>query len=145
MKPTEAVTATDHGCGRARKVKLQRSSASAEGPIAGCGEARRGYAVCEERRAGKQSRLTIFCDATGAGSALYFRALSGACDSDMLILRARWSEKDAGKPGLSTPADEGEEQGAVALACNFSRAEEVKARAASPHCQCHCARAPTRP
>ena len=89
----------------ARKVKLQRSSAvrrastsaSAEGPIAGCGEAR----VCEERRAGKQSRLTIFCDATGAGSALYFRALSGACDSDMLILRARWSEKDAGKAGLS--------------------------------------------
>ena len=112
MKPTEAVTATDHGCGRARKVKLQRSSASAEGPIAGCGEARRGYAVCEERRAGKQSRLTIFCDATGAGSALYFRALSGACDSDMLILRARWSEKDAGKPGLSTPADEGQDSGA---------------------------------
>ena len=82
--------------------------ASAEGPMLGCGET----SVCEERRAGKQSRLTIFCDATGAGSALYFRVLSGACDSDMLILRARWSEKDAGKPGLSTPADEGQDSGA---------------------------------
>ena len=109
MKPTEAVTATDHGCGRARKLKLQRSRMPVQkGRSQGCGEA----SVCVKERAGKQSQLTIFCDATGAGSALYFRALSGACDSDMLILRARWSEKDAGKPGLSTPADEGQDSGA---------------------------------
>lgn len=98
MKPTGAVTATDHGCGRAQKVKLQRSRvASAVGPMGGCGEA----SVCEKKRAGKQRQLTIFCDATGAGSSLYFRTLSGACDSDMLILRARWRSKDAGKTGLS--------------------------------------------
>lgn len=96
MKPTGAVTATDHGCGRARKIKPPTvEGASAVGPKMGCGEA----SVCEKERAGKQSRLTIFCDATGAGSSLYFRALSGACDSDMLILRARWRSKDAGKAG----------------------------------------------
>ena len=83
MKPTGAVTATDHGCGRARKVKLQRSRVPVQkGRWQGCGEA----SVCVKERAGKQSRLTIFCDATGAGSSLYFRVLSGACDSDMLTL-----------------------------------------------------------
>ena len=111
MKPTEAVTATDHGCGRARKVKLQRSSASAEGPIAGCGEARRGYAVCERRRAGKQSRLTIFCDATGAGSSLYFRALSGACFCDMIVMIAgAVVVEGSGRVGPGA-VDEGEGEG----------------------------------
>jgi hypothetical protein len=40
------------------------------------------------RRTGKQSQLTSFCDATGAGSSLYFRALSGACFCDMIVIIA---------------------------------------------------------
>jgi hypothetical protein len=40
------------------------------------------------RGTGKQSSLTIFCDATGAGSSLYFRALSGACFCDMIVIIA---------------------------------------------------------
>jgi hypothetical protein len=40
------------------------------------------------RGTGKQSQLTIFCDATGAGSSLYFRALSGACFCDMIVIIA---------------------------------------------------------
>lgn len=93
----------------------------------GCGEA----SVCEKERAGKQSRLTIFCDATGAGSSLYFRALSGACDSDMLILRARWRSKDAGKTGLSA-GRRGLGAGAVALACNFTRSRGRAVGLAAP-------------
>ncbi len=86
MKPTGTVTVTDHGRWARAKLKTPTvEGASAEGP-SGRGAAKRVYAT---ERAGKQSKLTIFCDATGAGSSLYFRVLSGACDSDMLILRAR--------------------------------------------------------
>jgi hypothetical protein len=37
----------------------------------------------------KQRQLTIFCDATGAGSSLYLRALSGISGCDIVII-ARW-------------------------------------------------------
>ncbi len=121
----------DHGRGRAQKVKLQRSRVAVHrrADERGCGEA----SVCEKEKAGKQSQLTIFCDATGAGSSLYFRALSGACDSDMVIVRGRWRSKDAGKTGLSA-GRRGLGVSAVALACNFTRSNRTvvgEARAAS--------------
>jgi hypothetical protein len=54
--------------------------------------------VCASERAG--SKLTIFCAATGAGlSSLYFRDLSGACDSDMFIIAAREVVEGAGAGG----------------------------------------------
>jgi hypothetical protein len=38
---------------------------------------------CGARQQGRQ--LTSFCAAPGAGSSLYFRGLSGACDCDIVI------------------------------------------------------------
>lgn len=49
------------------------------------------------RGARKQSQLTIFCDATGAGSSLYFRALSGGICCDIVVIARWWWTKDPGR------------------------------------------------
>jgi hypothetical protein len=51
------------------------------------------------RGTGKQSSLTIFCDATGAWSSLYFRALSGACFCDMIVVIAGVVVEGSGRAG----------------------------------------------
>jgi hypothetical protein len=60
------------------------------------------------RETGKQSQLTNFCDATGAGSSLYFRGLSGACFCDMIVIIAgAVVVEGSGRAGPGA-ADEGE-------------------------------------
>jgi hypothetical protein len=76
--------------GRQRRTRSSQWSRQKGRSGSGAGEAGRGQVV----GAGKNSRLTIVCDATGAGSSLYFRALSGTCFCDMTVVIARWWSKD---------------------------------------------------
>ena len=48
-----------------------------------------GLGVRDAVGARKQRQLTIFCDATGAGSSLYLRALSGTFGCDIAVI-APW-------------------------------------------------------
>lgn len=84
--------------------------------------------MCRERvlRTGKQSQLTIFCDATGAGSSLYFRDLSGGCFCDMTVVIARAVVvKGSGRkgPGFATTRVGG--GGCSSVACAISRADKT--------------------
>jgi hypothetical protein len=92
MKLRAAVTVLGKGT-----CDAQLETPTVEGAV-GPNEGRRVASVCgmmhvvvgrEVGGARKQSQLTIFCDATGAGSSLYLRALSGIFGCDIVII-ARW-------------------------------------------------------
>lgn len=107
MKPTALVTATgDAALGepvllqRSRALRAQRMERRATQRMQAAAEGRDRKGA--SGRTG--SRLTIFCGATGVGSSLYFRALSGACDCDMFIARAVVGEDAGAGPGAD---DEG--------------------------------------
>jgi hypothetical protein len=50
------------------------------------------------------AQLTIFCAAPGAGSSLYFRGLSWACDCDIVIITALGAAEQAGCEGVRARA-----------------------------------------
>jgi len=69
---------------------------------------------------GKQRQLTIVCDATGAGSSLYFRGLSVGCFCDMIVIIAgAVVVEGSGREGPGA-VDEGECGRCSSAACAIS-------------------------
>jgi len=126
MRPRAGVSRADGRRSALQRQRQRQRQRSSRGRTAE-GGGRGAWSGGRTEQGAKQKQLTILSGATGAGSSLYFRALSGACDCDIVIAAA--AVGGGRGTGCSGPGagDEGA-GGCSSVACAISRTRSSAAR-----------------